>query len=141
MTPRSKPTHSLLTEVMIPRSKYTGRIIMEELVHAEMRLDGAYQVPPGGTYRTTCRPNDHLRLSEILVYDFTLAELYVDHSFVSTALRADDRDRGDLTAHLYRLRPSAVVVPTASEVELHLKNTTNRSLPAREAHFEESQKP
>jgi len=119
---------------------FTGRLLVEDLVNS-----AAAYVPPGGTYQATCSPRTEIRVSEILVHDFTLVELYFDNYFVKTQESAASNGSAAYNGtRTYCLGPwasrreSGPVVRSTNRVRVVLKNETDQALRAREANFEEA---
>lgn len=105
----------------------TGRILVDVLVDSP-----GMDVPPGDTYQTVCCPREPLLISEILVRYFTLTELYVGNYSIKTR---ESRIIGDTRA--YHVEPAGIDVSAAVYVRLVLKNSTDQTLRARQANFEE----
>ncbi len=107
-------------------ARYTGRVRVEDLTAT------SWLVPPGEIYRAVCRARDRIVfVNEVLVQDFALVELYINHFFTPTKERATI-----VGTRAYHLEPGKNV-PGHVEVALVLKNDTDRSLRVREANFEE----
>jgi hypothetical protein len=108
---------------------YTGRILVEDL--------GEYgDVPPGETYQaTTCRTRERLHLSDVLVRDFVLVELYVGNHFVHFVPTKEHTSVPGSRA--YHLGHAGVDVLLSMDVVIHLKNDTDHPLRVRWARFEE----
>ena len=106
---------------------YTGRVLVEDFVGLPVA-----HVAPGGIYETTCCPKAEMLLSELLVRDFTLLELYIDNYFIKT--REVTSSDGSRT---YCLEP-VDSRPARLHVRTVLKNGTDQKLPAREANFEKA---
>ena len=113
-------------------SKYTGRIRVEDLADSS----SLGEVPSGGSYQATCQPSERLHLSEILIYDFTLVELYVGNYFIPTKEYASV-----VGSHAYHVGTAGADVLLWMDVRIHLKNETDRPRRVREANFELERRP
>jgi hypothetical protein len=113
------------------RPKYTGRIVVEKFVK-ENSGKLIFVIPPGETYQASSWPRERTRISEIVVSDFAIVELYVGNYYVPT--RASAPVAG---VRVYYIEPNADV-PVSEDVRIVLRNETARPLRARNVDFEET---
>src|SRR5205823_3778280 len=107
-----------------------GRVLVEEFV--DPSTPSKFNIPPGETYQTTCRPRERVFINEVLVRDFVLVSLEVALHWVPVKERATIAG-----SRAYQLDPVGKELWPSHEVVLVLKNDTDKSLPGRRVSFEE----
>ena len=111
---------------------YPGRDPIPRRVIVEDCVDLPH-VPPGETYATTCRPHEPILFSEFLVRDFCLVQLVVGALGMATKERA-----AAIGMRAYQLERQ-MLVTSAMDISIVLRNETDRPLPVRQAAFESAQ--
>jgi hypothetical protein len=110
------------------RPKYTGRICVVDLLPSNWSLD------PGQEYRATCRTRvEPVCVREVVIQDFVLVELSIDHYFIKTQQLTEA-----FGSRVYRLDHGGKTALGHVEVTLLLRNDRDEVLRGRDALFEEN---